>query len=200
MGPMGSTGSGGGSTANVFAPPNQGLAAQTYGQILSPLAGIAANGGAGTPGAWAYPQAQALYPQGYNAGAQYLYGSPTGPTLYDQNAGQAVGAAQNAYNNFLPIYGGVRGAVQGLTAASTAGLPYASQALANGFSPYYGQMVNAVAGNPEYAQALQGAAQAAAYGAGGAQSMYDQAQAIMQAGFDPQSALFNRSQQQLMDQ
>jgi hypothetical protein len=198
---MGAGGSGSSSgSPTVMLPPNQGLAASSWGDILSPLAGMSANGGAGTPAAWAYPQAQGLYPQGYNAGAQYLFGAPGQSTLYDQNAGQAVGSAQNAYNNFLPIYGDVTGAAPQLAGGAQGALGLLPQIESSAFSPLYGQMVNAAASNPQYAQALTGASQAAAYGAGGAQNMYDQAGSIMQAGFDPQSALFNRTQQQLTDQ
>jgi len=197
---MGAGGSGSsGGSPSVFLPPNQGAAAETWGNLLGPLAGVAGNAGAGTPGAWAYPQSQSLYPTGYNQVSQFLTGSPYGPTLYDQNMGTAVGSATNAYNNFLPTYGAVTGAIPGFVGGATAGMPYLPQTLENAFSPYYGTMVQAAADNPLYPQAMTGASQAAAYGGQGAQDMMTQARALMMSGFDPQAGLYNRGQQQLLD-
>jgi hypothetical protein len=162
---------------------------------------MASNGGAGTPGAWAYPQAQSLYPAGYNSAAQYLTGDFLGgqPTLYDQNAGLAVGSAMNAgniYGGLMPsIYNQIPGLISG--AGSMAG--YLPQAMSNAFNPMYGQMVNSVADNPFYAGTMAGAQQGAGMGAAGAQSMYGMGQGLMMSGFDPQSALFNRGQQRTMD-
>jgi len=194
----GGSGSSGGSPT-VYLPPGQDVAAKTWADILNPLAGVAGNAGAGTPGAWAYPQSQSLYPTGYNQVSQFLTGSPYGPTLYDQNMGTAVGSATNAYNNFLPTYGAVTGAIPGLVGGATAGMPYLPQTLENAFSPYYGTMVQAAADNPLYPQAMTGASQAAAYGGQGAQDMMTQARALMMSGFDPQAGLYNRGQQQLLD-
>jgi hypothetical protein len=196
---MSAGGSGAGGTA--FIPPNQGAAAQGFADIIQPLAGLSANAGAGTPGAWAYPQAQSLYPAGYNSAAQYLTGDFLGgqPTLYDQNAGLAVGSAMNAgniYGGLMPsIYNQIPGLISG--AGSMAG--YLPQAMSNAFNPMYGQMVNSVADNPFYAGTMAGAQQGAGMGAAGAQSMYGMGQGLMMSGFDPQSALFGRGQQRTMD-
>jgi hypothetical protein len=198
---MGSTGSGGGSTANVFAPPHQGVAAESWGKLLQPLFGLSENAGAGTPGAWAYPQAQQLYPGSYNAAAQYLTGDVLGgqPTLYDQNTAQAIASAQDAskiYGELLPdIYNSIPGLVSG--AGSMLG--YLPQVMGNAFNPMYGQAVSDVANNPYYAGAMGGAQRAAALGGQGAENLYGMGQGIMMSGFDPQSALFNRGQQRTMD-
>lgn len=192
MGPMGGGGSGGGGSANVFLPPGQGAAAGTLGDIVNPLAGLSMNAGAGTPGGWAWPQAQSLYPTGFNATDLYLTNSPF--------AGQATGSAVNAYNNYLPMYGSIAGQVPSLAGAAGGALGYIPDLAGSAFSPYYGQMVSAAASNPLYPQAMTGAAQGAAFGGQGAQSMMNQAGAINTAGFDPQAALFGRTQQQLLDQ
>lgn len=201
MGPMGSTGSGGGSTANVFSPPGQAAVAGQLGDIIGPLAGLSMNGGAGTPGAWAYPQAQSLYPGGFNAVSQFLTGGLGGtPSMADGLIGNAIGGATNAgefYNQMLPSFAGE---IPGLSQGAASGLGYLPQLMGNAFNPMYGQMVNATADNPLYPQAMAGAAQGAAYGQGGAGQMYNAGTGIMQSAFDPQSALYGRQRQQLTDQ
>jgi len=201
MGPMGGGGSGGGGNANVYLPPGQGEAAGMLGNIANPLFNASMNAGAGTPGAWAYPQAQGYAPMGFNQVQQYLTGSQTGaPTLYDQGAGQAYGSAQNAADLYSQMFGNVYGQIPGLAGAATSGLQYLPQLMSSAFSPLYGGMVNAAADNPYYPQAMAGAQQGATLGGAGANSLYGAGQGILQQGFDPQSALFDRSQQQLLDQ
>ena len=199
---MGAGGSGSSAgNASVYLPPNQGVAAESWGKLLQPLFGLSENAGAGTPGAWAYPQAQSLYPAGYNASAQYLTGDYLGgqPTLYDQSAANAVGSAQNAgnlYGGLMPdIYNQIPGLVSG--AGSMAG--YLPQVMGNAFNPMYGQMTAAVQDNPYYAGAMGGAQQAAALGGQGAENLYGMGQGIMMSGFDPQSALYGRGQQRALD-
>lgn len=119
--PAGSTGTGTGDTANVYAPQYQPQADQSLWQTLAPLLGASANAGAGTPGGVAYPQ------------------------------------AQNEVSNFLT------------------GSPYATQA-------------------------LTGAQTGASLGLPGAQAISTGAGDVLNTGFDPQSALFNRTQQEVTDQ
>jgi len=189
------------SSAGLYTPPAQKEVAGALGQIAGPLVDISSGGGAGTPGAWAYPQAQQLYPGSYNAVAQYLTGDVLGgqPTLFDQNAAQAIGSAQNAGN----IYGGltpdIYNSIPGLISGAGSMLGYLPQVMGNAFNPMYGQAVSDVANNPYYAGAMGGAQQAAALGGQGAENLYGMGQGIMMSGFDPQSALFNRGQQRTMD-
>ena len=202
MGAMGAGGSGSSAgNASVFLPPNQGVAAESWGKLLQPLFGLSENAGAGTPGAWAYPQAQSLYPAGYNAGAQYLTGDYLGgqPTLYDQNAGQAIGSAQNAGNLYGGLMPDIYNQIPGLTSGAGSMLGYLPQVMGAAFNPMYGQAVSDVANNPYYAGAMSGAQQGAALGGQGAENLYGMGQGIMMSGFDPQSALFGRGQQRTMD-
>jgi hypothetical protein len=198
---MGSSGSGGGSTANVFSPPGQGAVAGQLGDIIGPLAGMSMNGGAGTPGAWAYPQAQSLYPGGYNAVSQFLTGSLGGgaPTAFDTLSGNALGGASAAGNFFNSMYPQFAGEIPGLAAGAGSGLNYLDPLMQNAFNPMYGQAVNQTANNPYFNQAMQGAQQGATYGQGGAGQMYNAGSGIMQSAFDPQSALRNQQQQRITD-
>ena len=196
MGPATSPGS-----AGLMTPPAQKEVAGALGQIAGPLVDISSGGGAGTPGAWAYPQAQQLYSPAYNSSAQYLTGDWFGgqPTLFDQNAGLAVGSAQNAGN----IYGGlmpdIYNQIPGLTSGAGSLMSYLPQVLGNAFNPMYGQAVNDVASNPYYAGAMGGAQRGAALGGQGAENLYGMGQGIMMSGFDPQSALYGRGQQRALD-
>lgn len=199
--PAGAGGSGTGGSANVFLPPGQAGAASTLGNIIGPLAGMSANGGAGTPAAWAYPQSQSLVPQGSNLLQQYLTGSQTGaPTLFDQGSGLGYGSAVNAANLYSGGVGDIYGQIPGLAGAAGGGLSYLPQLLGSSFSPYYGQMTAAAADNPFYAGAMGGAQQGAGLGQAGAGALQNAGMGILQQGFDPQSALFGRTQRQLVDQ
>lgn len=127
--PAGSSGTGGGSTANVYVPKQQGTADFNFNNILQPLIDASTNGGAGTPGGWAYPQAQAAY-------QTYFTNYPA----IDYGYQQATNAAQDYQNG---------GYLSALSNAKTLG------------------------------------------GAGNT---------VLNTAFDPQSALFNRGQQQVADQ
>lgn len=192
MGPSG----GASMSSAVFQPPGQAEAANMLSGLFNPLYNTAISGQ--TPGAWAYPQAQSYVPTGNNVANQWLVPGTPGTPASDA-AGLAYGTATNAYNNYLPLYGDLYNQIPGLTAGAAGGLDYLPQVMGNAFSPYYGGMVGATADNPLYPQAMTGAAQGAAYGARGAQNMMNQAGSIYSQGFDPQAALYGRSQQQLLD-
>ena len=204
----------GGSTANVYTPKEQGAADQSLQQLMLPLLGMSANAGAGTPAAANYPAAQGAV---YNG------------ILNQDYQNQAIGGAQTAA-------GGAMGfsapqafdSANQLRDAGSMGLPFAGQALGQGFDPRYNQAISDIQNNPYYGTALSGATDAAAMGRSGANQMFgmagqDQAlggqiagqvpqlqglagqmgqavKPLMESGFDPQSALFNRSQGRLMDQ
>lgn len=90
-------GSGGGSTANVYIPKQQGTADWNWNQIIQPLIDASAGGGAGTPAAWAYPQAQELFRSFYL------------PPSEVQNARDDAWLASNWYRDtaFPQLSGGV---------------------------------------------------------------------------------------------
>ncbi len=199
MGPMGSTGSGGGSTANVFAPPGQAAAAGSLGDIYGPLAGLAGNAGAGTPGGWAYPQAQSLYPDAVNSTMQYLAPGTPG-SLFDTGSTQAYNTARQAGNLYGGMMPDIYNQIPGLTRGAGAMSGMVPQALQQGFNPLYGQMVDQTVNNPFFPQAMAGAQQGAQLGGQGAQNLQGMGSSIMNQAFDPQSALFSRGQQQLTDQ
>jgi hypothetical protein len=159
------------------------------------------NGGAGTPGAWSYPQAQSLYPGGYNAVSQFLTGSLGGgpPTAFDSLSGNALGAAGRAGDFYNSMYPQFAGEIPGLAAGAGGGLQYLDPLMQNAFNPMYGQMVNQTASNPYFNQAMAGAQQGATYGQGGAGQMYNAGTGIMQSAFDPQSALRTQQQQRITD-
>ncbi len=79
-------------------------------------------------------------------------------------------------------------------------MPFAQQSLSQGFDPRYGQMVDQTMNNPFFPQAMAGAQQGAQLGGQGAQNLQGMGSSIMNQAFDPQSALFNRGEQQLTDQ
>ena len=60
-GPSGSSGSGGGSTANVYTPRAQGAADTMYQDIVRDMLAKIGTTGAGSPAGWAYPQGQRAY-------------------------------------------------------------------------------------------------------------------------------------------
>ena len=199
---MGAGGSGtGGGPASVYLPKNQGAAEDTWGQILGPLAGLSANAGAGTPGAWAYPQGQPLYPRGLNVAQEFLTGDVTGqqPTQWDQNVGRATAAANYAGDLYSGLVPGIYNQIQGLTSGAGTMAGYLPQLMQNAFNPMYGQAVSDVASNPFYAGAMSGAQRGAQLGGQGAENLYGMGQGVMMSGFDPQSALFNRGQQRTLD-
>jgi len=182
-------------TGQVFLPPNQDIAAQQWQEMIKPLLSIGANGGAGTPAA-------ANYPSGQNFVDRFLTGRGAGADTFNDLASRAFnpayGAADYASSSLVP-----RGIAQGDTLHNLGygGIPYAQQALTQGFDPNYGLDTQ------DFGLALGGARQGATLGGAGANQIFNQAGQIagaidplMQSGFDPRSALFNRSRQQLMDQ
>ena len=192
----GSSGSGTGTNANVFTPPGQGNAAAGFWQALQPMLSTGAAGantvaGMGPPSATAYQNA-------YPFINSFIAGQ--GGAL-PMGAGGAITDAQRAAG-----YGGgtlfpqTTGASGQLDRAALLGLPDLSKILGNAFSPAYNHIVSATQNNPYAAQATQGAEVGAGMGAQGAGALMSAGQGIMNAGFDPQSALFNRTQGQLLDQ
>ncbi len=187
------SGSGSGQGATVFSPPNQKAASDALFSTIGPLLGLSQNAGAGTPAGVNYPLAQnAVYSDIYNSpyANQAIYGS-------DQ-------ASQNAFNIAAP--GAFAGGQEMFNAAS-GGLPYAGQALAQGFDPRYDAAVSGIEHNPYYGQALAGAERGAQMGAQGANAMQGLAgrlggavPGLLDSGFDPRAALFNRTEGRLMDQ
>jgi hypothetical protein len=192
-GAMGGSGSGGGSTANVYTPRSQGAADQSLQQLILPLLGLSANAGAGTPAAQNLPAAQSA-----------IYGDLLNPGFQNQAIAGSQAAADSAFNRFAPQ--AFSGADQ-LFGASTGGLPFANQALAQGFDPRYSQAISDIQNNPYLGQELSGAQDAARMGATGANAMMGMGgqmagtiNPLLESGFDPRSALFNRTQGRLMDQ
>ncbi len=215
---MPSTGGGSATGANgVFLPPGQDAAAATLGQLEQPLANLSMNAGAGTPAGQAYPSAMALV-------ENYLSGSQVGGPLTTMNytTDQALNAAQTgAQYGINTLFPQDTSGSQALAGAASGGLPYAGQTLQNAFDPAYSSLIAQLQGNPYQAQAQAGAQQGATLGGIGATrdlQLGDSASSgipgvmgmagqlsgavpqLLSAGFDPQAALFNRGQSQLLDQ
>jgi len=204
MTPGGAGGSGsGGGAPNVFLPPGQPGVASALGSTIQPLLDASANGGAGTPAGQNYGSA-------LNLVQQYLSGSVNSPnaTPFNDASGNALLLSKQAsdYGVSTLFPQAVTGSAA-LNSAATGGLPYASTALQQGFDPTYGSAISMLQNNPFYAGAQGGAQQGAGLGAAGANQQYGMAgqvggtiPGLLNSGFDPQQALFNRSQGQLMDQ
>jgi hypothetical protein len=189
-GPSGSSGSGTGSTANVYTPKQQPQADQQWWNTINPLISASAGGGAGTPAGQVYPNAFGLVEQYLTGG---LGGNTGTPTLFNQYSTQALSDAQRA-----AAFG-----EQAFNLGNNAfnySAAYAPQILGTAFTPQWGNITQAVSQNPYYAGALGGAQQGAALGTAGADALAGAGNQILQTGFDPQSALFDRTQRQLLDQ
>jgi hypothetical protein len=192
--PASSSGSGAGAT--VFSPPGQGNAASGFWQAIQPMintgaAGENIVGNMGPPSASAYQNA-------YPFINRFLAGS--GGAL-PQGGNQALNAAQEAARyDFRTLFPQTEQGSRGLDRAAMGGLPYGADILKNAFSPEYGRIVGQAQNNPYAAGALAGAQQGAGMGAAGANQLQSAGMGILNAGFDPQSALFNRQQGQLLDQ
>jgi hypothetical protein len=171
----------------VYTPQNQPGADVNWQSIISAMMPSATTA-AGTPYPIVTPQAQGIAstltsPQGYGA-----YG-PYGAT--------AVNQALNSYSTLA-----------GLPYAGTTTGPAASQAALSGlagvqnaaFNPMYSSAIGAIAGDPYFSQALSGAQTGASIGGTLAPQLGSAAGQLLQTGFDPQSALYNRTAQQLLDQ
>ena len=168
-----STGSGGGPqfAPNVFQPPNQGAVAQGWQQLMAPQAQLGL-GDLNTLTALGTPFTFA-YPRVLNAA---LSSGTVNPF-----ANQMVGGAQQAgqfFNQYVPQN-------------ATTGAGQLQQMA--GMAPGQAQNVINAANNPAYAQAGGLAAQTSPQLAGMASTIANQS-------FDPQGALFNRLQQQQLDQ
>ena len=215
------SGSGSGQGATVFNPPNQAAAADALNQLILPLLGLSANAGAGTPAGQNYPFAR-----------DSIFGNIVNNPYANQAIWGSQQAAQNAFNTAAPDAFGGGSALYG---TAMGGLPFAQQALQQGFDPRYDAAIAGLASNPYYGGALAGAQRGAEMGGQGAESIFNMAGQIggsvpaiqglagqiggsvpaiqglagqmgslvnplIQSGFDPQAALFNRSQGRLMDQ
>ena len=184
--------SGGSATGSngAFIPPGQDLVAAQLGNVATPMANTGISGenavaATGDPAANAYLAAM-------GPANQYLFGGPF--------ADQAIQGAQGAASSAQPLFNQIFGGSQLLNSGAEQGLPYAQQALANGFNPGYGQVVGGLESNPYYNTAIAGAQQGAQLSMSGANQLQGAGTGILQSGFDPQSALFNRGQQQTLDQ
>ena len=205
-GAAGGSGSGGGSTANVYTPQQQGAADQSLQQLILPLLQMSANGGAGTPAAQNYPAAQSS-----------IYGDLLNPGFQNQAIGSSQIAADSAFGGANQAFD----SANWLRNSGAIGLSNAQTPLNQGFDPRYSQAISNIESNPYYGTALAGATDAAAMGRAGAgviQGLGGQiagqvpqlqglagkiggaVDPLLQSGFDPRSALFNRSEGRLMDQ
>jgi hypothetical protein len=199
---MGGGGAGGtGSGGTVFIPPGQPEVAGQLGTLIAPLLAASADGGAGTPAAAAYPTAETMV-------SEYLTGrGSSGPAFYNDAMNRAFRPAYETADYGVQLLGRAGQQGDALANLGSAGIPYAQTALQQGFDPGYGQAVSNIQNNPYFQQALDAAVGGAQLGAQGGNYVQNQAGAVgntvnplIQSGFDPQSALFNRSRSQLMDQ
>lgn len=172
-----------GPRASAYQPAAQPGADALIQSLATQFSGSLGNNFAGTPGGWAYPQAQAQ--------AQTI-ADPNNPYLQ-----QAIGAGEGAFQNFSNEFGSLPGAIG------------SSSSWLAGQIPNLINTVNQVAGN---APALSGAAanllnlgnidsnflQGVAPGA--AQNLFSGGNSILNTAFDPQSALFNQLQNQVSQQ
>lgn len=185
---------------DIFAKQAQNLANTAF-------SGSEAVGKLGDPSAIAYPQAMEAVQLGLT---QNPY------------ADQAKNAAQRGFEQYsYDLFPQAIDASRNLYNMAYAGKPYGATALSQGFDPSFQQIAEQAGGDPYRSLALAGSSNAAEMGGGGAYNMQDMANRLggsldaqfgmrdklmgtvdplIQSGFDPQSALFNRSQSQLMDQ
>ncbi len=180
-----------GAPASVYTPTQQPSADFNFWQALQPMLNTGVSG-ANTVGGVGSPSANA-YMQSLSPTSAYITNNPAAQT------GQI--AAQNAYNfDVGQLFPQAQAGSAGLYGAATGGLPYGQNILNNAFSPVWGQQTAAAQNNPFANMAVGGGLQGAQLGQQGANQLQGAGQSLLQTGFDPQSALFNRSQQQLMDQ
>jgi hypothetical protein len=201
------SGGGSGQGATVFEPRFQGAADQSLQQLIMPLLGLSANAGAGTPAGQNYPFAQGA-----------VFNDIVNNPFIDQGINASQSAALTGLNQVGPE------ALQAggwLNDTANTGLMDASAALSQGFDPRYSQAITDIQNNPYYGTALSGATDAAAMGRTGAGAIQGLAGSIggqvpqlqglagqmgsvvnplLASGFDPRSALFNRTEGRLMDQ
>jgi hypothetical protein len=202
----GGTGAGGGS-ANVYLPQAQPAADQALQSTILPLLGLSANAGAGTPAAQNYPAAR-----------DAVYGDILNPGFQNQAIAGSQAAADSAFGTVAPQ---AFDSANWLRNIGAIGLANAQTPMNFGFDPRYSQAITDIQNNPYYGTALQGATDAAAMGRTGANAIQGLAgqvagqipqlqglagqmggvvNPLLQSGFDPRSALFNRTEGRLMDQ
>jgi hypothetical protein len=184
-GPAGSSGSGGGSTANVFTPPNQGLAATDFGQLVQPWVSQGINainqvGGYGSPYGNAFAAAQPYVGQAQGLTNQYLLPGGSG---YDPSSFQALNQSQIGAN-----YG--QGTLWPMTQQGTQELFSAGmETLPLGYNQY--NYNSGLANNLYNSLIPQG------------QQFYNQtmpiANQVAATAFDPQGALFHQQFGQAQD-
>jgi hypothetical protein len=180
MGPAGSSGTGTGSTANVYTPMGQPAADQQFQDILG-----------------SFPTSPSATP----AGKYYDYSGKWLASMIDSPyAAQGTDTAQAAYNYEANT------AFPQSTAESTAldqtgawALPSAKTALYYGTDPQYQKNVDAAVSNPYYAPALTGAQQAADIGTKGATALATGANQTLDTAYDPQKKLYDRGQSNTLD-
>lgn len=109
-------------------------------------------------------------------------GIPNAPTLPDQ------GQANSQYS----------GAMTGIYGAANTGQQYTNNQINNPYTSGYQGGANAAAGQYGNLASMAGGASSSLYGAGDV--ALGAGDAILQNGFDPQNALYDRTQQQVQDQ
>lgn len=157
------------------------------------MAATAAVAGIAASAAGAASSIGGMVSGGGGSSGGFVSGSSPPPTYIPQQQQQADASYMNLVNSMIPYAQSVPGTI----------LPTSTQAYQN------------LAANPYAGQAQTGANMAGAYGSGtlapmqaaGAASLYGAGQGaipyasqILQTGFDPQQALYNRTQQQVQDQ
>jgi hypothetical protein len=179
--PAGSSGSGTGSTANVFTPAGQPAAGDKLNSIISGLPTTAS----GTPAGQYYPLAQDFL-------ANYI----TGNTGQDQMITGAQTASDFTTSTAFPQTTSDSAA---LSKDAQSVLPYSQTALTNANDPQYTTNVTAAEKNPYYAPALKGAQQAADIGTAGASTLASDANQTLNTAYDPQGALYKQGQTGALD-
>lgn len=187
------SGSGSGQGATVFNPKFQGAADQALQQLIMPLLALSANAGAGTPAGLNYPIAQ-----------QQVNANILDPNRQNLAIGGAQLASDTALGSTAPQ---AFDSANWLKNLGTMALGNAQTPLNLGWDPRYSQAITDIQNNPYYGTALQGATDAAAMGRTGAGAieglagqMGNAVLPLMESGFDPRAALFNRTEGRLMDQ
>ncbi len=178
--PAGSSGTGTGSTANVYTPTAQPAADTT-------LQGLIAS----------FPSAATSPAGSYYGTAQDRLGLDVLSNPYAPDA--LTGASYTSdftKNNLFPD---LTGGATDLRGAAWAGLPYGGTALSQGFDPQYTANVTAAENNPYYAPALAGAQQAANIGTQGAANLAAGANQTLDTAYDPQGALYNKGRSNALD-
>lgn len=183
--PSGSSGSGTGTNANVYTPTAQPAADQNYQDIVRGLLPLALDPSS-TPGGQSYQTAQGFL-------GNYLTANPY--------AFQGIDAAQKGYDYSRDVlFPNAQTGSSALYGQGFGAMPYASTLFGQGFDPAYGTLVNDILNNSAYGGAQGGAGYASTLGQAGAGSLANAGNQILNTGFDPRNQLFDRTQQQVLDQ